>query len=98
MATKTNEEIAAEIAALEEIKPNVRAYNAFEDSNRDAIQAQIDVLNQGLSADDVNDRWPEDEGSDPYNRDHALEAIDWRDGDRDAAGLAASWQSLVIAP
>lgn len=92
---KTEEQINAEIAALVELKPKVRQRTAFGDDNHAAIDAQLAVLRERMSIDDVCSAYG-DEGMDEFDQhtlDAALSAHDWMTGalagDEDAP--AASW-------
>lgn len=83
---KTDEQINAEIEALKAVKPSVRKVSAFGDDNHEAIDAQIRVLTERMSLDDVYDAWG-DEDSDEFEQhllDAALEARDWMTGARAA--------------
>lgn len=57
MAKRKKQEVQAEIEALRAIaaKPTFRKTTLFGDSNTEAIEAQIDVLEDGLSEEDVSD-------------------------------------------
>lgn len=93
----SNDEIAAEIATLTEMQPKVRWHSAFGDDNRAAIEAQINVLQNRMTDDDIYDEYEDPE--DPDNRhalDNALEAWAWLNGESEE-GLppSADWQSLV---
>jgi len=92
---KTEDQINAEIAALVALKPKVRERTAFGDDNHAAIDAQLAVLRERMSSDEVYDAYG-DEDSDEFDQhtfDAALSAHDWMSGtlasDEDAP--AASW-------
>lgn len=92
---KTHEQIEAEIAALNEMKPNVQHHSAFGDDNHEAIEAQLSVLRERMDIDEIYDAWG-DEDSDEFAQyvlDEALAARDWMVGD----GLAPSegWVALT---
>lgn len=79
MARKTTDQIAAEIAALKAVKPTVRKFNSFGDSNHEAIDAQIAVLTDGMNVDQIYDAWG-DESAEEFSQDlldSALSARDW---------------------
>lgn len=89
---KTKTEIDSEINKLETMKPKVRKMTAFGDNNHDAIRAQIDALKDGIDENEAyqleNDgEWTEQE------RENAVEAILWRDGDGDCP--SDGWKGLV---
>jgi hypothetical protein len=93
--TKTPDEVKAEIAKLREMKPTVRHHTAFGGDNWAAIDAQIKVLEEGMDADKIWDEWPDDE-RDMHERDSALEALAWKDGEEtEDETPSAGWQSLV---
>lgn len=105
MSTKpTPEKIAAEIAALQELQPKVRPFSAFNDDNRAAIDAQVDVLTRRLSVSQVYDRWGEDTdaeelGEEEFDQnllDCALQAAQWLIGELadGEESPAASWKGL----
>jgi hypothetical protein len=75
---KTDEEISAEIEQLRALKPKVQQYSAFGDDNHATIDAQIAVLAESLTADQVRARYPEDGGDKLFL---ALIAADWMHGD-----------------
>lgn len=75
---KTDAEVAAEIAALQAVKTQVPKYSHFGDNNHAAINAQIAVLTERMTRDQVRARFPED-GADKLFM--ALIAADWMEGD-----------------
>lgn len=75
---KTDAQIAAEIEALGALKPRVPAFSSFGDNNWAAIDAQIAVLTERLTQDQVRARHPEDGGDKLFL---ALIAADWMHGD-----------------
>lgn len=82
MQKRTAEEILAEIERLEALKPGVRKITAFGDNNHEAIEAQIEVLRESLSGDDIDLAWG-DAGSGEYSEHLHFEAIaaaDWMNG------------------
>lgn len=98
MNKPTRQEIIDVIAKLKGLKLKVTQYTFFGDSNRKAIQAQIDVLNDGMDEDAIYERWDEGE-SDSYERNHALQALQWMNGepieDSEDEGIVESWEGLV---
>jgi hypothetical protein len=89
---KSQEVINKEIEALKEIKPRVREYNFFGDSNHEAIEAQIKVLEDLMSEDDIWDNWPENEST---IRDAALEAWAWLNNESKYDNLVSGWEELT---
>lgn len=97
---KSRKQIEEEIIALEEIKPRVRRFSAFNDDHHAAIDAQIEVLRENLSEDDIFDRQDgasEDELFSADNEvDAAREAAFWRDDDDYEDGSPSSqWEELA---
>lgn len=98
--TRTQEEIAAQIAGLEEIKPSVRRYTAFGDSNWSVIEAQIKVLEGLMDEDEIYEYWNRGE-EDMRQRDGAMEAYSWLIGepleyaDNPEDDLIAEWRPLT---
>lgn len=99
MKKPTDKQIAAEIAALKNMKPNVRRQSAFGDDHHAAIDAQIDVLENRLTDGKIYDRY-EPTGDSDCDRDDgrgdnvlssAIDAQQWRDGDK-AEKPSADWQ------
>ena len=88
---KTQEQIDAEIKALQETIPQVPPYSFFGDSNRVAIDAQILVLQENMSGDSILDRYEDRD----YILDAARLARDWLDGELGDDSLVADWLNLV---
>lgn len=86
MARRTQDEIAAEIAALQALLTSgkVPQYTAFGDSNHQLLEEQIYVLKMNLDEDDIYGTWgDESDDEDEYILNGALEAQAWRDGESD---------------
>ena len=90
---RTPEAIAAEIAALQAMKPNVRRYTLFHDDNHAAIDAQIQLLQESDPEAAFADYAIEDDEHVYFS---ANEAMDWLRGDNDEAP-SVSWADLVTA-
>lgn len=93
---RTKDEIDAEAARLEAMKPTVRKCSGFGDNHHNAIDAQVQVLREGMSNDDIFDAWG-DEEIDEFEQnvlDAAIQAQDWMRGDTDEAP-SVEWQDLV---
>ena len=94
MARPILEEISAEIAGLQEIKPRVRRCSFFGDDHHAAIDAQIQVLEGRMDETEIHDEqekmgWPQSV------LDAALDARSWLDGEYvDAASPVESWKEL----
>lgn len=68
-------EIDAEITALKGQVKRVRELTAFGENNREAVEAQIEVLEEQLDEDEIEERAEENDWSE-HVKDSALEA--WR--------------------
>ncbi len=90
----TQETIQAEIRTLSLLQPTIRATSAFGDDNRAAVDAQVTVLNENMSRDDIYARF----GDTGYITDSALDARDWLDGESDSELLSENWAGLVQPP
>jgi len=75
---KTDAEINHEIEQLRAVKPRVPNRSIFGDDNHAAVDAQIAVLTERMTKDQVRARFPED-GMDKLFM--ALIAADWMHGD-----------------
>mgnify|MGYP000880969128 CR=1 FL=1 len=92
MKMPTEKQIESEIKKLAKIQQMVLPYSAFGDDHRAAIAAQIVVLEERLTEDDVWDRY----GDDAENiRENAEEAARWLEGDTDEKTLSENWACLV---
>jgi hypothetical protein len=108
----TEKQIEAEIKKLTQIKPNVRKTSVFGDNHWDAIDAQIEVLKNYWTEDDVYDNFPSQEDLEsradhgeeiddiiayPDNvRSEALEAARWLAGESEFKKLSDNWKELLI--
>lgn len=101
---RTTQEINAEIAALKAIKPSVRERSFFGDDNHAAIDAQIAVLTERMSMDEVYSRFGEDDSMDcdidqptEHELDCALNAHNWMSGAlaSDEQSPSESWGDLA---
>lgn len=86
MKKPTKEQIAAEIAALKDCKTFVPHFSKFGENNLRKIDVQIEVLEGQL--DTTSDEYDELSSGE---RDAALDAQNWLDGDADE-GLAEGWE------
>lgn len=99
MKKPTDAEIDAEILKLKTMKPTILVSSVFGDNHHDAIDAQIDVLEERLDCDDVYDRYPsldedEDNGYPANVRDGAIEAAQWMEGENEDTP-SFNWKDLV---
>ena len=86
---RNNKEIEVEIATLEEQRKTVRGGT---NDNISQIAAQIRVLRERFSNDDIYDTWNDDE-NDTEIRMAASDAMDWMNGERDQAP-SEDWKEL----
>ena len=96
----TPEVIEVEIERLKAVQPLVPAHSFFGDDNRAAITAQIRVLQERMSLEEVHDAFGElsDAGDFSQNTlDCALTAHDWMHGllAADEATPAAGWEGIA---
>lgn len=94
---KTDPEILDEIEKLQRLKPHIRPHSVFGDSHHEAIDAEIDVLTNRLTLDELHQRY---ETAAQNVLEHALFAHDWMTGTLDAEFLDPSddWTSLIDTP
>jgi hypothetical protein len=103
MCMKTMAEVECEIAALEHALVNLRVtHSAFGDDHREAIRAQIDVLEGRMDHDEVQAAYGEDAQGEEFSEpvfDDALAACDWMQGclgeDAQAPSGPDGWGSLL---
>lgn len=95
---RSEAEIQAEIDKLLSLKDKVRARSMFGDDNRQAIAAQIKVLQQRMTRDQVEAEF----GDDGIEEDHsesiytaAVDAFDWYQGLSDELPPSESWAPLA---
>lgn len=86
---RNHEEIAEEVAKLQDLRTKVPPKTAFGDSNHAAIDAQIEVLNRDMSDNAIYRKWEDDERV----VSNAQEARAWLDGD--AAPPSKEWEPLA---
>lgn len=87
---RSQEEIDAEIAKLEELKDKVPGKSMFGDDNQAAVRAEIDVLKEKRSRSDIYKKY----GGDIYVCDSALTAWGWMTGDVEQP-TSVDWAELV---
>ena len=88
---RTGKEIAAEIATLKKMKPDVRKTSMFGDNHHDAIDAQVDVLERKLTLDQCWDEFADDREN---VQSAANEAAEWLDGSTDDLP-SDGWKELL---
>lgn len=90
---RARKEIVAETKLLSEMRDKVRPYSIFGDDNRAAIDAQIQVFETDLDEDEIYQLEDEEEFT-SYQKDAALDALQWSNGDSDDKP-SDSWAPLV---
>lgn len=93
MKAPTEAQIKAEAIKLTKMRPKVRHFTAFGDNNRDAIEAQIAVLDGNLTIDEIEDKKEEGDWSE-NQRESATYARYWMDGD-EPDSPSSGWAPLV---
>lgn len=96
----TIDQIAQEIERLKAVLPKVPEFSFFGDNNRQAIEAQIKVLEDGMSSNDVYGCFGEDAVLFDFSQntlDCAITALDWMTGDlaSDEGPLSAGWEAIA---
>ena len=93
----TPEQIAAEVEHLRDVQRRVPPHSAFGDNNREAIDAQIKVLEDRMSHDDVHLCFGAPSESSEYALESALQAHDWMTGEQagDETSPAAGWEVIA---
>lgn len=91
----TPDQIENELNKLREYQPKVKQFTAFGDNNREAVLAQIRVLEERMDEDGVYETL-ETEGYSDYAIDSAIEAVQWLNGTScEDTSPAESWKTLV---
>lgn len=106
MKAKTDKQIAAEIKALEKIKPRVLRYSGFGDDHHAAIDAIVVVLKERLTEDDLYTRQEDcqntectgDDGIDwaiEHIFENGCEAAQWLKGESEFKTLTENYKHLI---
>jgi len=89
MNNPTQKQINNEVAKLEKLKGKIQKTSAFGDNHVDAIEAQVRVLKERLTDQQIEDKsHHEDEDEDD---EHAEDESLWKQNVRDAAMDARNW-------
>ena len=94
MKKPSAKQIEAEIETLRTMKPTVLMESRFGDNHHDAIDAQIDVLMNGMTEDNVYDAC-ENDGLKDNVKDAMLEAAQWVNGESEDGTPSNGWKELV---
>lgn len=90
--------LKAEADLLEAMKPKVRPRTMFGESNHAAIDAQIRVLREKMSEDEIYQEFGE-EDEDIRIIECAMEAFHWMEGDEcDVETPSIEWRPLLMEP
>jgi hypothetical protein len=92
---RSHEEIQAEIEGLKALRPRLKPTTAFGDSNLDALDAQVRVLEEDMTHDEIWDEWPELDG-DMHVRSSAEEARQWLEGELETETLVETWEGVTV--
>ena len=97
MTMPTQKQIDKEIKKSIEMKPNIVHFSMFGDDNWEQIEAQIRVLEDHISEDEVYNQFDlEDAGAEDPQVSSALEAAQWLFGHTKEAP-SEGWKSLIVA-
>lgn len=96
--SRSDIEIQSEIDQLASIKDKVRVRSMFGDDNRQAIAAQIKVLQQRMTRDQIEAEFGDDGLEEGYSESihmAAVDAFEWYQGLSDEVAPSESWAPLV---
>lgn len=97
MKTPTDQQIKAEIKALQELKKTIPKKTFFGDDNHERLDAQIEVLENRMTEKQIENRFYVDETSEDYHEgdndlwSHAGEAHRWMVGE-DKEAPSSGWK------
>jgi hypothetical protein len=92
MKKPTDKQVTEEIKTLKAMKPTVLRASVFGDDHHKAIDAQVAVLEEKLSEDDVYERYQDRADN---VRDAASQAAQWMEGESEDGKPSKGWKSLV---
>lgn len=97
MKVPTEKQIESEIKKLETLKPLMPHFSVFGDDNYEKIDAQITVLEEGLTEDDVYDRFEDQDNPDKtYDLvSNARDAALWLIGESEYGSPSKGWEELA---
>lgn len=95
MAKPTEEQINAEITKLKTMKPNVKKNSMFGDDHHKAIDAQVEVLTQRMSDDQMYSTYDRS-GVQESVLNAARDACDWLNGYREEVP-SEEWADLLVS-
>lgn len=91
MKPPTVKQVKSEIAALKELRDKIPPRTAFGDDNLARIDAEIDVLENDLSINDVDQKY----GDDDAVYESATYALQWIDGEAEDGSMSDNWRPLA---
>ena len=101
---KTAKEIKKELDALTKMSTLIPQYTAFGGNNREKIEAEIRVLADDMSEDEIYGEWPmdgkDDKETEEFQREYAeqnssaLYARRWMDGE-EKESMSSNWAPLA---
>jgi len=97
MKKPSKKQIDAEIKKLKNVKPRVPHANYFGDDNYEKIDAQITVLQEGLTENDVYDRFDDPEEPDKTCDlvSNARDAAMWLIGEAEDGAPSKGWEEIA---
>jgi hypothetical protein len=97
MKKPSEKQINAEIAKLEALKPKIPHFSIFGDNNYEKIDAQIEVLKEGLTEDEVYNRFEDTENPDQTADlvSNARDASLWLVGESEEGTPSKGWEDLA---
>lgn len=87
---RTQEEKKQAIKKLRNEKESLPEYSFFGDPNHEAIEAQIQTIDENMDEEDIVELWGEEYNDDDepnYITQNALQALSWLDGDIELSEL-----------
>lgn len=90
--TRTPNEVSAELTRLAKVRGIIPAHSAFGDDNHAALDAQMGVLRERMTLEEVTARWDCD-NAETYVLSGALNAAEWLRGEGNAP--SEEWLGMV---
>jgi hypothetical protein len=90
---RTAKQIRAEIETLQEMKPKVRRYSGFGEDNHAILDAQVRVLEEKMTDDQIWDAWPSEEHDVEMGL-SARDAMRWASG-KEKKAPHVEWEPLA---
>ena len=90
--TRSKQEITDEVRKLQGLRSRVPQHGMLGNDNREAIDAQLRVLKENLSKEQVIEEF---EGPDDYILSNALDAAEFLEGD--GAACSEGWEDMLVS-